>query len=84
MNSRAERLDKIINAIQAYACHAVLTKPSSWLQSTNKLHPDDAKEQIVALFKECVPEKPTDLCSDWYDGVEFCRTETLKNIEDLR
>lgn len=94
--NRAERLDKIINAIQAYACNIALIKPSSWIQSTKKLHPDDAKEEIMALFMECVPRllikkvtikpgKESDsLVSEFYAGFNECRDVTLRNIEELR
>lgn len=67
MKSKAERLREILLDVDNIA---------------DFVH-DDAKkatEQIIALFKECVPEKDHPFADNTWDS---CRAETLKNIEEM-
>lgn len=71
MKSKAERLRDIVKCSAKNVTEASLKK---------------AEEAIIALFKECVPENITlvELESKYDQGWRHCRTETLKNIEELR
>lgn len=52
--------------------------------------PSEFVNKIIDIFKECVPNKKSKMFYDdkfenWKDaGFNDCRTETLKNIEELR
>lgn len=73
MKSRAERL-----------CDILLRFHKSEINNTSAVQ--DTVDRIIALFKECVPENITlvELESKYDQGWRHCRTETLKNMEELR
>lgn len=86
MKSRAERLEDILKgyANEDYA-HTEYNDPEADLEKY--------KKKLIALFKECVPEEKSvkqcncitwENCGCVVDDFNKCRTETLKNIEELR
>lgn len=85
--TKAETLERILNAVQADACYGVLSRPSILLQQTEKLSIPEAIEKILTLIMECVPGECKDedfVLLGTRRGFNLCRDSMFKNLDELR
>lgn len=81
MRTRAERLDMILATFYTdiQTSFAIATYKTV---TTEKAY-SCAREQIISLFKDCVPERLAFSDTKKLEGFELCRNEMLKNLEEM-
>jgi hypothetical protein len=75
MKTKAERLDEILDKAREFTD---FEDDISYDYDAEEL-----KKEIIALFKECVPEETPNKTTYIQMGFNLCREETLKNIEEM-